>query len=300
MAYQTGAQPMEILSMSKLYSFNGQLVTLSREQVVDHIYAAEKKTRTDKFKYIDQQAFNSQVEEIKTSWPENYKEAIKTKAREIAGQGNPITPTIIRRAIVAFGVLLAADRAKVSTKQVESELRYVSGEIALASLFRRAPDAGAASLFSRKYQDNGKSIRVKPATSPKNIVVNISEATAPDSADRYVLALFVEELQSSLLLGYATKEDVVKAKTENLAYYIPLEALRPMSALYLESGLTEIPVGISFESIPALQQIPIPAKIQDMKKGQSKDEFDFFASVGLKPAAPAVAVAAPDSAITDL
>lgn len=291
--------------MTKLYSYKNKIGSLTADQLVAIILAGEKQVRTDKFKYIEQQAFNSQVEEIKTSWPDNYKEAIRNKAREIAGQGNPITPTIIRKAIVAFGEILAIDRAKASGKQLDSERRYISAEIALATLFRRAPDAGLAALFSKKYQDSGKTMRVKPAVAPKNLVVNITEASGPDSPDIYILAVYVEELQGAILLGHATKEDIAKAKSENSAFHIPLAQLRPMSTLYTEAGLTEIPGGISYESVPTIQQIPIPVPgLTDMKKGQTKDEFDFLASVGLAsvPAKPAPsAPAAPaTSSMADL
>lgn len=290
--------------MKKIYSHKNQIVSLTADQVAAIVLAGEKQVRTDKFKYTEQQAFNSQVEEIKAKWPDAYKEAIRNKARELAGAGNPITPTIIRKALIAFGDILAADRAKTSGKQLDSEQRYISAEIALASLFRRAPDAGASALFSKKYQENGKLMRVKPAVKPKNLVVNISEASAPDSPDVYVLAVFVEELHASVLLGYATKEDLIKAKTENLAFQIPLAQLRPMSALYTECGLTEIPGGLSFESVPVIEQIPIPERnLQDMKKGQTKDEFDFFASIGLTaptPAAPAAPAQAAAPAATEM
>lgn len=297
--------------MNKIYSFKKQLNPLSPEQVVTAIASYEKSLRTDKVTYLEQQAFQSQIDEIKTNWPEPIRTYVRDRAREFAGQGNAVTLTSVRRALLATCEFVAQERAKVnSSTSVDFELRQLTAETNLATIFRRAPDATVAPSSisaSRKYQENGKLIRVRSTPSPRNLVVNLSEI---ESADIYVLALYVEVVKRSILIGYATKVDLKQAKEKERAdnvlpdwkkkaYYIPLEELRPMSGLYQECSLTEVPVGLAMESVPEIGSLPIlaPKELQDMNKGQSKEDFDFDASVGLKskPAAPTTKTSAPVS-----
>jgi len=290
--------------MNKLYSYKGQLVALSSEDVVKAISAHEKSLRTDKFTYVDQQAFQSQVDEIKASWPEAMRHFVRDRAKEISGQG-PVTLTAVRRAILATCEFIAQERARLNTSTTEDmELRLLTAETNLATIFRRAPDPAVApcSIASaRRYQENGKLIRIRPSVAPRNLVVNIPEI---ESADIYVQSMYVEAARRSILLGYVTKDDLKKAKAiekidadtpdwKKKAYSVPLAGLRPMAELYKECGLTEIPISLAMESVPNVANIPIlaPKALQSMNKGQSKDEFDFDASVGIKTTPKIVTVA---------
>ena len=275
--------------MNTLYSLNSKMQLMTPEQVVAAVNNCEKSLRTAKFTYLEHQAFNTQVEEIKTAWPENYREVVRVKAKELAGTGG-ITPAVIRQALIAFGDLLAIDRAKASNKPLDSEQRYIAAELALATLFRKAPDCGLTTLVSRRYQENGKSFRVKPAVAPKSLIVNMNEANDPDSADIYLLAAYFEEMKACLLLGYATKEDLQKTKqTENQAYQIPLAELKPMARMYAACKMTEIPSGIAFETVPAYSSLPIqmPKNLQNIMREKTKTEdFDFFGSMGIAAPKP--------------
>jgi hypothetical protein len=283
------------MSDKKFYSHKNQIVQLTMEEVIVKLYACEKLMRTTGFTYLQQQAFQSQIEEIK-AWPEEVRNSCRDAARQFAGQGNQITLAVVRKAILKTCRYLAEQRAKRNSSNIALELRRASAENALATLFGKAPCPAIIESeipVSRKYQDNGKLIRVKSTSIPKRLVVNVSEI---ESAEIYVLALALEDTATAMLLGYATKDDLKKAKCgdkttspedcswRDRAYYIQLENLRPMGELYKESNLKEIPSGISMERLPKFEDFPVARKdLKTMTQGQSSDEFDFLASVGLSP-----------------
>ncbi len=300
--------------MNKLYSYKGQLVTLSPEKVVEAISSYEKSLRTNNFAYLDQQAFQGQIDEIKTHWPEALKTFIRDRAKEFAGQGNPITLTAVRKALLSNCEFLAQERAKVnSSTTAEMEMRLLTAELNLATIFQRAPEPAVIQVpTARRYQENGKLIRLRPSVAPRNLVVNLPEI---ESADIYVLALYIESVRRSVLVGYATKDDLKKAKAsekidadtpdwKRKAYSVPLAGLRPMAELYKECGLTVLPISLALESVPVITEIPIlaPKDIQpeNMNKGQSKDEFDFEASIGIKAAPKSAIAATPATAKADI
>lgn len=271
--------------MNKLYSYKGSLANMTVEEVAAALDACDKKLRTTAARYTEDQAFNAQIEEVKKVWPDKYKEALRNKARELAGQGG-VTPAVIRKCFVAFADLLATDRAALTGRQKDSEHRYALAEASLATLFRKAPDVSSTTSQGVSYTEKGKFIRVKPSVAPRNLIVDNPEASAVNGAEIWILAMHVEDLSTSLLLGYATKEDVLKAKQdERKSYSVPLASLRPMSAFYAEHGIVEVPGGLSMESVPHIDAIPVPSRkeLQNMGKGQSKDDFDFLASIGASP-----------------
>lgn len=280
--------------MNKLYSYNGQIITMSPEDVKSAIETLEKNLRTDQFKYSDSQAFMSQVDEIKQSWPEEIKKFVREKAKEFAGGGaDGVPPSAIRKALIATCEQVAKERSTKSGMNMETELRQIASEMAVATLFKRAPEVAITPTSipaAKKYQEKGRLIRAKPSLNPKRLVVNVAEIL---SAEIYVLALYVETMKASVLLGFATQKEMMDAKSGNKdtdqencpwndkAFYIPLEELRPMSHLYTACGIEEIPSGVAFESVPKGSLLPILQRkeIQDMMKGQSAEEFDFLASV---------------------
>jgi hypothetical protein len=109
--------------------------------------------------------------------------------------------------------------------------------------------------------------------------------------------LHSDGIDQSFLIGWASHEDLLKAKKGNkdsspdcawkeMAFYIPIESLRPMSELLELCKIKEIPQGILFEKLPADGDLPILANkaIQTMMSSKSEDDFDFLASVGIKGA----------------
>jgi hypothetical protein len=277
----------------KFYSYKNQIVQLDLEAAMTELHACEKRMRTTGFTYLQQQAFQSQIEEIK-SWPDDMRNFCREAARHFAGQGNQITLTIVRKAILKTCRYLAEQRAKTNSSNQSAELRRASAETAIATLFGKAPNVmllESAIPTAHKYQEKGKLIRVKPTIIPRRLVINASEI---ESAEIYVLALTFEETAIAMLLGFATRDDLKKAKCgdkttspedcpwRDKAHYILLENLRPMGDLYKESSLKEIPEGISLERLPKIDDLPVARKdLEAMTKGQAPNEFDFLGSVGL-------------------
>lgn len=280
--------------MKLLYGFNGKLETMSTDQVISSLVACEINLRSSNFKYVEEQAFTSQVDEAKTSWSPLFLDEFRKKAREFAA-GGVVSLSAIRKALLSLAPLIAAERAKVLDKtSAEIELRQSTAELNLATLFRRAPDTSNA--LARKYQENGKLFRVKATTTPRNLIVNMNEINA---ADIFVLAYFVEDINRSILLGYATKNDLIESKKTETgdelpdwkknSYSIALGGLKSMAQLYKACGLTEIPVGLAMESVPNIGALPIPANkgLQTMVLNQTTEDFDFLSSIGLPSEAAA-------------
>jgi len=280
--------------MTQMYGCKGQFLVMRPEEVVAAIVSCEKSLRTAKVTYVEHQATQSQIDEVKTSWPDLLRNFMREKAKELAGQGNPITLAVIRRAFLATCQHIAEERARLNTMtSIDMELRQLTAELNLATLFGRAihPAISPNSILNaHRYQTNGKLMRVRSTVAPRHLIVNMKEI---DSAEIYVLALYVEAAKRSILLAYTTKEDLKKAKAAETAtdlpewkqksYYIALADLRPMSELYKACNLTEIPAGLAMESVPQISALPIPApkELQDMMRGQSKDDCDFLSSVGI-------------------
>lgn len=292
----------------KIYSYKGEMKTLTPDKIVEIIGGYEKSLRTDKFKYMPDKASFAQAAEIKANWPTPLFELFKQRAKEFAGN-QPVTASNIRKAILAVGRHIALERSKISNLTYETELRLAFGEIGIASIFQRAPESAINNIpTSRTYQLGGKLIRVKTAVAPKKLVVNVGELLSKEgeivanSPEIYVVSLHNDAVESSILLGYALREDVIKQKKgdkttdpdncpwKDMAFYMPIESLRPMSEFYssCHPPLAEIPGGLAFESVPKLSELPIPLKkeVQDMTKGEDVEAFDFEASIGIVKAAP--------------
>lgn len=276
---------------TKLYTFEGQISALPAEKVAAIFADCEQKLRSTGYTYVPHRAFPPQVDELATSWPENVRAFFREKTREFAGTGNAVTAAHIRKGMLATGEFVAGLRSKASGRSLDSEMAQMACEIAMATIFRRAPEAatGANIPVARKYQENGRMIRVKPAITSSRLFVNHGEM---ESADIYVLGLYVDALKVAYLLGFATKDQVKAAKPEEPGQkfiQIPLEKLQPMSAIYKEAGLKELPAGISMEAIPQSKSIPIVLKreLQSMlPSGNEIKDFDMLADLGIKPAAP--------------
>jgi hypothetical protein len=267
-----------------MYRHKGQLIAMSDSDMTDLLDACEIGLRTSKFKYSDGGLVKSQAEEIKTGWPVEQRDQFKVKLKEIAGS-NPISVSICRKALWAMTEALAQRRRKISQNSLETELLNVAGEIAMATVFGKTPLPADAQLC-RTYTKNGKVIRVRCSTSPRRLVVNVDEVA---QAQLYVLSLFDKVRNRAFLLGFATQEDVRAAKSGNkttdadncpwgkMAHYLDCQKLRPMSEFYQSHGITEVPEGVAFESVPNLELLPTPASmaVQEMLKPGEPD-FDLM------------------------
>jgi len=263
----------ELKEEPRIYHYKNGLATLSKEQVSGILKEIETKSRTGKFSYVEQNFFQSQSKDAQAEWPKPILEIARAKVKELSN-GQAATLGFIRQA------LIHAAQSRLS----KYEFEHFMGDMALATLYRRAP---SLNTYPRKYAENGKKIRIRSLTRmvlAKSQIGLIVDCDDVDSADITVVAIHGAE-QAAYLLGWASKADVSAAKTgnrytdpdncqwEKMAHCVPFSSLRPMAEMM--AGMTEIPSGILFETVPALAELPIEAKdsIQVMTKaGEDYDE----------------------------
>lgn len=280
--------------MTKMYAYNGQITSLSDEQAANFMATYEKSLQSG-VAYVGEQAFPSQIDDIK-AWPNGVpKDFLRETAVSIAGSGSPISMPVLRKAIIATGKKLAELRAAKSGRSIESEWEEIAGETALATIFRRALDVDIIPKSrARKYADNGKSMRVVTRSTTTTLYVNVDER---ESADIFVRAIFLTDIGIAYLLGYATQADVKAAPIQAGGKFvqIPIEKLRPMGSLYAECGLKELPGGVSMESVPDQKLLPVLLKkdLQALLTPETND-FDMLAELGIsEPKEPAKAPKVP-------
>lgn len=294
-----------------MYHHKGALVRLGRDAILKSLAETEAKLRTGKFAYTEQQVFQSQVKEIQTVWPEAPRDFMRQIVKGMTPTGQNISPATIRTALYqTFENFICPKRAEVSQSKPEYQFREACADIAMSTLFRRAPSGDLTPIQQvRRYTDNGRLIKIKLSSAPLRLVVNCDEleksdgTEKPGCADLYVQAYFCPALKSAMLLGYAYKADVRAASKGNkhtdnancawdkMAYHMPMAKLRPMADFLAQdldskAGIKEFPQGIVFERVPAPEDLPVLGKrdIQNYGKGESPETFDFLASCGITSA----------------
>ena len=286
------------MSEKQLYEFAGKHVAMSNDEMVAAIRSTELKLRTGKFTYVETPLHNEQVADIKATWPARPKEHAR-KLLQTATPGSPVTVAIMRQVIIqTFRDMLAPDRAAITNLSADYEFKHLVAELALSTLFRKAPDASGS--VSRAYLPDGKKYRIKVSSAPRKLVLNVDDI---DSADFFVYAFYNAIAQNAWLVGYASKDDLRKEtaickKThpeictwEKPAYVLPLDRLRPMADIMAKASTTEFSSSIVMETTPSLSQLPVYADrtIQAMAK-KGVEGFDLLADLGLR--APTVAAPA--------
>lgn len=294
------------MSEGMLYHYKGSMIRMTRDTIAQALAETEVRLRTGKFTYTDQQVFQAQVKEIQTLWPEEVRNVMRQAAKDMTPAGQNVSPATVRQAMLAtYEKLICPKRAEVAQGKSEFEYRDATGDIAMSTIFRHAPNGELQPLqMVRKYSENGKLIKMKLSASPQRLVVNCDEFEKSDGTEKqgtaeiYVLAYYSPVLKSSMLIGFAYKADIRAADKGNkntdgancawdkMAYHMPISKLRPMAEFLAQSGITEIPQGLLFENIPSSKELPVLARqdLQDMGKGESPENFDFLASCGIAPA----------------
>lgn len=271
---------------TSLCNYKGQVVKMTEDDITKSLQDTERAARTGKFNYPAKMAVQPQVEHLKSSWPKEAQDFVRAEARK----GGNVTEDSVQAAIVkTCREFTAPKRAAKNRTSAENEFAYMLGESALASLFRISPDIGIENA-PRCYRPDGKKIRVKTSSNPKRLVVDEEKK---DEADIYVQALLVKGLEKAMLLGWATKADILAAQKGNsstspedcswtkMAYYIPIDRLRPMAEFVQDSGIKDVPSGILFERPPRLSELPMIASAESqlmlISAAPAKEEdFDEF------------------------
>jgi hypothetical protein len=270
-----------------LVSHYGKIVKMSEEDVKKSLMETEKRLRTGGFQYV-KMPMQPKVNSLKGSWTSEAQAFVKTSAHSIANGGN-ISEDVVQKAIIeTCKNHVAPIRAKKNGTDADHEFVYMAGEIALSSLFNVAPDTSLEST-PKTYGSGTKKVLVKASSNPKRLVVDEDRA---EEAEIYVQAILIKSLEIAMLIGWATKADVLSSSKGNkatnpecnwsrTAYYMPLERLRPMSEFMRDHGLKEVPNGVAFEKLPQLSDIPIMTSPESQfmlisgapKKEESFDDF---------------------------
>lgn len=273
-----------------LFKYKNSIGHMTDQQLLDAFTAAEKELRGQTFKYSSLAFFPNQFEEMK-GWPEEAKEFARKASKEIQGQ-HPKDKLLRMSAERTMLDYVAAKRAAgKESVMLQFEKKAAAAELALATLFKRAPSVEAP-YSSRTYADGKPTILVKPSTKLGKLVVNCDEI---DKADVYVYCLYNEQLKRAWLVGYATKSDLKKKRgnrtidPENcpwakLSFYVCQDEIKPMKNLLQHYGLTEIPEGVLLETCPQAENVPLPSKInvELLTPGESTDKVDLDELLGLK------------------
>jgi hypothetical protein len=287
------------MSEKVVYSYKSSVEAMTAEQVRTALASAEIAFRCGALKYVEEEFFSSQTDEIKATWPEPAIQALKAKAKELSG-GQPFHPKTIRQAVLSVCEEVSVARAKAAGTKERSELMALLADISLSMLFKRAPDI--AIPYAGKRQVLGKTFRLRPSEAPRRMVINCDEAA---SADVFIYVYCNIQAKASRLLGWMSQAEVLKAKSGNkatdpdhcawdkMAYYIPLAELRPMSEMAQKCAIVDIPSGILFETPPKEAELPSPRHDLKGMISTGPDGSDFLAICGITKPTEAAPLAVP-------
>jgi hypothetical protein len=273
-----------------LFKYKNSIGNMTDQQLLEAFASAEKQLRGSAFKYSNLAYFPSQFEEMK-GWPEEAKEFARKASKEIQGQHSKDKLLRISAERTMLDYVAPKRAAGKESIMLQYEKKVAAAELAVATLFRRAPSVEAP-YAAREYVAGKPAIKVKPSTKLGKLVVNCDEI---DNADVYVYCLYNEQLQRAWLVGYATKADLKKKRgnrtidPENcpwakLSYYVSPEEIKPMKNLLQHYGVSEVPEGVLLEQYPEASSVPLPSKInvELLTPGDSTDKVDLDELLGLK------------------
>jgi hypothetical protein len=252
-----------------IYHFKHQFNNMPKEKVSKELTDLEKGLRTGLFRYRPLSLTKKQFEEMKKDWPKEAIEFFKKKAIELAGNPQSVNNEIAYRA--AIDTLLeyvVKVRQTTPAIHISEEVlkRRITCDIALSMALDVAFDAGPSHNNIRLV--DGRRIEVKYTTSPSKFTINCVKEI--DKADIFVFALFNEDINKAILIGWKSQKDIRTLKRgnkktdpidcfwEEMSYYFGYNELTPMSDLASQFGVKELVEGTLLEQVTQLHCIPIP------------------------------------------
>jgi hypothetical protein len=253
----------------------------------------ERGLRLGEFKYVDLDVRQSQVDEVKSTWPDDAKEFIRKRVTELT-KGQPVTGPVVRQAMLDTMIeVVAPRRAKAKGTRLEHEVEAVLADFSISMLFGRAPDASTMG-GPRKLGQAVIATRSAWETRPEQLVVKCDQASA---AEAFVLGIPFSKAKKSLLAGWVRREELVLAKRGNkitdpdtcpwaaTSYVLPLSGLRPMAEFLRVHAIKELQEGLVLEIVPKMVDFPIlqPGRMQDFLATAEKSNDDFYKILGIDP-----------------
>jgi hypothetical protein len=268
-------------AMPSYFSYKKSICMLDRTQVISAIKATEMAMRTSKTSYVEAPLFKEQVDEIKQKWPPELTASVRERIKTHKGQ---VGPEDMRRFV------MDAIRGTIPSCKPYDK-RSVSAEMALATLFRRAPDY---ERNFRAYRPGGPVIGYKVTPRPGRMVIDKDRA---GQAEIFVYCYYCEDVDLSMILGYATQDDVRKMRSGNMhtlpnecmwtkdAYFQDYQKLRPMTEFLNKFSITTIPSMTLFESPPLVDDLPLEpnrylkTQLEDSEKTNGSEDEKFMRSI---------------------
>jgi len=252
-----------------IYHLDQQYSNLPKEKVSEKLTILERELRTGLFRYRSSSLTKKQFEEMKRDWPKEAIDFFKAKAIELAGNPQGVNNEIAYRAAIStLYEHVVPSRQKNAAKFIAEDIlkRRVTCDIALSMALDVAFDAGPSHNNIRVI--DGKRIEIKYTISPSVFTINCDKEI--DKADIFVFALFNEEINKAILIGWKVQKDVRTFKRgnkktdskgcfwEEMSYYFGYNELTPMSDLASQFGVKELVEGTLLEQVTQLYRIPIP------------------------------------------
>lgn len=269
--------------MNSYYNYKKSICSLSEQQVLDALKAAELKSRSSKACYVDSSFFKDQADEIKSEWPAPLIESLRAKVKQTE---KPISSEQMRRFCLETLIEACPSRKAYDSKAITAEL-------ALATLFKRAPSFLAPNSF-RAYRKGGPVIGYKTSSRPGRLVVDKDKVS---QAEVFVLCYHAEAVSRAMLLGWATQDDVRKMECGNMltrpdcnwtkeAYFAPICELKPMTLFLNKFSIRGcVPSLVLFEEPPSLDDLPIEpnrflqAMLEDSDKTNEGEDEKFLRDI---------------------
>jgi len=274
-----------------IYHFEQQYKNLHKEKVSEELINLERGLRTGLFRYRSSSLTKKQFEEMKKDWPKEAIDFFKSKAIELAGNPQGVNNEIAYRAAISTLIeYVVPSRQKNAAKFIGEDIlkRRIACDIALSMSLDVAFDAGPSHNNIRVI--DGKRIEIKYTMSPSIFTINCEEEI--DKADIFVFALFNEEINKAILIGWKPQKDVRTFKRgnkatekgcfwEEMSYFFGYNELAPISDLASQFGVKELVEGTLLEQVTQLHCIPIPEIKLTTEMARKAVKDDFYEILGM-------------------
>lgn len=272
-----------------IYFYKRGADVMDVDRVEQVMTSLEMALRTGGFEYNSSPILQSQIEDIKASWPDEHRSYMRGLVSKEGPQPGPAT---IRRAMDRTLMESVANaRATLRNTSPQTEMKAISADLCLSMLYRVAPDAGPSG-GKRKFGNVMVATRTLGEFNPRRVIVKQSDV---DSADRFIFFIYNSELCRSWAVGWMTKDEVRSLPCGNkltnpkecswssTCHYGSVESLRPMSELLRADSIAKPSEGVLMESVPDMDEVPVKTKAQmeEYMNGRESSADEFWQALGM-------------------
>jgi len=280
-----------------IYNHRNQFISFDKERVNQVLTDLEKGLRTGLFEYKQTSMTKKQFEQMEREWPAECVEFFKKKAKELAN-GEKVNPQIAYQAAVATLLeFVLPNRVKNAAIRLSETTikRTMLLDISISMMLDVAFDASYTPTKSRIISN--KKIEPKYTLTANKFAIDCDDV---DNADIFVYALYNEQLEKAVLIGWKTQNEIRACKRGNkktdpdncpwskMSFYFTYPQLNPMSDLATQFGLKQLPENVLLEQVTQLYNLPIPdsSLTKSLTMGNTKAKDDFYKVLGLEDPQP--------------